>query len=103
MNWERCARSLPFYYAYNPNSHESEANKLWTRTIDRDIMAGLLEGEVSTVSGPPPEITEDITQTKETQSLRIEIKISDLAGNRTWVAVGKTGTLSTTPRRRTNS
>ena len=43
---------------------------------------------VRKMSGPPPEITQDTTQTKgtHTHSLSIGIKISDPAGNRTPVS-----------------
>ena len=57
------------------------------RTLDRYTMADLIERMVSTMTGSPPEIAQDRTQTKgHTSSSRIEIKISDLAGNRTWTA-----------------
>ena len=44
---------------------------------------------VSTMSGPPPEIIQDRTQTKDTHTPnpRSGIKIPDPAGNRTRVAV----------------
>ena len=41
---------------------------------------------VSTMSGPPPKITQDRTQRTHTHNPRTEIKIPDPAGNRTRAA-----------------
>ena len=52
-------------------------------------MAGLPESVVTTMKGSPPETTQDRTQAKHTHTSnsRIEIKICDPAGNRTWYAL----------------
>ena len=74
---------------YNPNAREPDAcrwgNRLCIRKLDSYTRTGLPECVVSTMSGPPPEKTQDRTQTN--------IKHLVLG----W----KTGTLLTTPRRGT--
>ena len=63
------------------------SNRLWTRTLDRYTSSGLPECVVRIMSGPPRETIQDRTQTKDTHPvLRIEIKISGPAGNRTRAA-----------------
>ena len=59
------------------NKHEQ---RFWIELSTRTQGAGVHESVVSRMSGPPPETTQDRTQ-------RIDIKISDPAGIRTW-AVG---------------
>ena len=75
---------------YHPNNCGSDAcrgsNSLWTRTLDRYTRAGLPECVVSTMSGPPPETTQDKTKTKDTHNPRIGIKIPDSAVNLTRAA-----------------
>ena len=75
---------------YKPNARRSEAlrgsNSLWTRTLDRYTRAGLPECVVNTMSGPPPKTKQDRTQRTHTLKPRTEIKIPDLAGNRTRAA-----------------
>ena len=41
---------------------------------------------MNTMSGPPPENTQNRNPTKDIAWPRIEIKISDPAGNETWAA-----------------
>ena len=53
------------------------------RTVDIYTRAGLPECVVSTMSGPPPETTQDRIQRTHTPDPRIEIKIPDSVGNRT--------------------
>ena len=54
---------------YNLNTRGSDACRgsscLWTRTLDRYTRAGLPECVVSTMSRPPPETSQDRTQTKD--------------------------------------
>ena len=45
------------------------SNSLWTRTLDRYTRAGLPEYVVRTMSGPPPETTQDMKQTKDTHPI----------------------------------
>ena len=82
---------------YNPNARGSDAcrgsNSLWTRTLDRYKRAGLPECVVSTMSGPPPETTQDRTQRTHTQFLTPPGSEPEPSG---W----KPGTLPITPRRR---
>ena len=51
---------------YNPNTRGSDAcrgsNKQWTRTLNRNTIAGLPECVVTTMSGTPSETTQDRTQ-----------------------------------------
>ena len=89
---------------YNPNARESDAcrgsNSLWTRTLDRYTRACLPEFVVSTVSGPPPERTQDRIQKKDTHPVP-GLKLKFLAppmienGSPGW----KAGTLPATRRR----
>ena len=44
-------------------------NNLWTRTLDRYTRVGLPECVISTMSGPPPEKTQDKTQIKDTHPI----------------------------------
>ena len=53
---------------YNPNARQSDASRGatdWTRTLDIN-KGGLHKSVVSRMSGPPPETTQDRTQTKDT-------------------------------------
>ena len=82
---------------YKPNARGSDvcrgSNSVWTTTLDRYTRTGLPECVVSTISGPPPKITQDRTQTKDTLRIpRQKLKFLTPPG---W----KAGTLSTTPRR----
>ena len=86
---------------YNPNAPGSYAcrrsSSVWTRTLDIYTRASLSECVVS-MTGPPPETTQDSTPTKDSAlNPRTEIKILDPAGNRTRAA-GLDG--RTTSRRR---
>ena len=60
------------------------SNSLWTRTLDRYTRTGLPECVVSTMSGPPPETTQDRKQRTHTQS-QDSNENSWTAGNRTRV------------------
>ena len=68
------------------------SNRLWTRPLDRYTRSSLPECVVKAMSGP--ETTQDRTQTKDTPSPRLQIKISDPAGDRT-LAAGLEGMDST--------
>ena len=92
---------------YNPNAHGSDAcrgsNSLWTATLDRYKRAGLPECAVSTMSGPPPETTQDITQTKDTHPIPGQkLKFLTQLGNEPGLSGWKAGTLPTMPRGRMN-
>ena len=54
-------------------------HNIWTRTLDRYTKASVPEFVVSTMSGPPPETSQDRTQRTHTNP-RIGIKISDPVG-----------------------
>ena len=54
--------------AYIFKIHLARSNRLWTRTLDKYTRAGLHECLVSKMSGPPPEITQDVTQRTLAQS-----------------------------------
>ena len=73
------------YGTYNPNARGSdscrERNKLWTRTLNRNIMADLSECVTITISGPPPKTTQERTQRTHIQSQKRN-QISDPAENR---------------------
>ena len=85
---------------YSPNALRSDvcrgATELWIRTLDTNTMVGLPECVVSTMSGPLPETT----QNRHTPGTRIEIKISNPAGNRTQAPGWKAWTLPYTPQLR---
>ena len=77
------------------------SNCLWTRTLDRYIRAGLPECVVSTISGPPPGIAQDRTQTKDTHVIPgYELKFLTPPGIEPGPPGWKAGTLPTTLRRR---
>ena len=63
---------------YKPNSRGSDAcrgsNSLWTRTLDGYTRAGIPECVVRTMSGPPPETTQDNTDKEHTPNPRIGFK-----------------------------
>ena len=91
---------------YNPNSRGSDAcrgsSRLWTRTLDRYTRAGLPGCVISTMSGPPPETTQNRIQTNNThpvpgQKLKFLTPPEIEPGPPGW----KAGTLPTTSRRRT--
>ena len=44
-------------------------HRLWTRTLDRYIRAGLSESVVSRLSGPPPVTTQNRTKIKDTNPI----------------------------------
>ena len=92
---------------YNPNAHWSDAcrvsNSLWTRTLDRYTMAGLPECVISTMRWPPPEATQDRTQTKDTHPIPGQIlKFLTPPGFEPGPPGWKAGTLPATPRRLIN-
>ena len=73
-------------------------NSLWTRTLDWYTRASLPECVVSTVSGPPPETTQDRSDKGHTHPIPGQkwIFLTNRESNPGW----KAGTLPTTPRRR---
>ena len=94
---------------YNPNAlgqmpvgvSKDYGAEHWT---DRDyIRADLPECVVSTISGPPPETTQDRTQTNDTQLVpRQRLKFLTSLGIELGLLDWNPGTLPTTPRRWTN-
>ena len=90
---------------YKTNAHGSDAcrgsNSLWTRTLDIYTRAGLPECGVSTMSGPPPETTQDRTHTKDTHPIPGEkLKFLTPPGIEPGPPGCKAGTLPATPRLR---
>ena len=65
-----CQRYTAIVEKFLPRTHNftvkchRRSNRLWTRTLGRNTMAGLPECVVSTISGPPPERAQDRTQTR---------------------------------------
>ena len=88
----------------NPNARGSDAfrrnNCLWTRTLDRYTRAGLPECVVSTLSWPPPETTQDRTQTKDMHpNPGQKLKFLTSSGTEYEPPGWKAGTLPTTTNR----
>ena len=73
---------------------------LWTTTLDRYTSAGLPECVASTMSGPPPETTQDRTLTKDTHAIsRHKLKLLTPPGIEPGPPGRKAGNVPTTPRR----
>ena len=60
------------------------SQRLWIRTLDKITITDLAKPVVIITSGPPPEATQDRTQTKDTPNYRIENKMPDPTRNSTW-------------------
>ena len=88
-----------FFYCYlcSPNARGSDT----CRTLDTYTKAGLPECVVDTMPGPPPETTEDRTQTMIHRVPGYKLKFLTPLGIESEPTSLKVGTLPTTPPRKT--